>query len=50
MARQSNWDPYLFTGECEKAKFGAENVAELLALQRVEFDAAFDYTWRQAVG
>jgi hypothetical protein len=50
MARQSNWDPYLFTGECEQAKFGAENVAELLALQRVEFDAAFDYTWRQAVG
>jgi hypothetical protein len=50
MARQSNWDPYLFTGECEQAKFGAENVAELLALQRVEFDAVFDYTWRQAVG
>jgi hypothetical protein len=50
MARQSNWDPYLFTGECEQAKFGAENVAELLALQRVEFEAAFDYTWRQAVG
>lgn len=50
MARQSSWDPYLFTGACEQAKFGAENVAELLALQRVEFDAAFDYTWRQAVG
>jgi hypothetical protein len=49
MARQSSWDPYLFTGQCEQAKFGAENVAELLALQRVEFDAAFDYTWRQAV-
>jgi hypothetical protein len=50
MARQSSWDPYLFTGQCEQAKFGAENTAELLALQRVEFDAAFDYTWRQAVG
>ncbi len=50
MARQASWDPYLFTGQCEQAKFGAENVAELLALQRVEFDAAFDYTWRQAVG
>ena len=49
MARQSTWDPYLFTGQCEQAKHGAENVAELLALQRAEFDAAFDYTWRQAV-
>jgi hypothetical protein len=49
MARQMSWDPYLFTGQCEQAKFGAENVAELLALQRVEFETAFDYTWRQAV-
>ena len=49
MARQSSWDPYLFTGQCEQAKFGAENLAELVALQRAEFAAAFDYTWRQAV-
>ncbi len=23
MARQSNWDPYLFTGQCEQVRFGA---------------------------
>ena len=22
LARQSNWDPYVFTGECERARFG----------------------------
>ena len=52
MARQQNWDPYLFTGECEQARFGAEeNVRELVRLQRVEFEGLFDYCWRQsAVG
>ena len=52
MARQQNWDPYLFTGECEQARFGAEeNVRALVRLQRVEFDGLFDYCWRQsAVG
>ncbi len=51
MARQNSWDPYLFTGMCEQAKFGAEElVAECLALQRVEFEVLFDYCWRQAVG
>jgi hypothetical protein len=50
MARQSGWDPYLFTGECEQARFGAEDSArELRALQRAEFDVLFDYCWRQAV-
>ncbi|MEA3213001.1 MAG: hypothetical protein QOE70_6058 [Chthoniobacter sp.] len=49
MARQSNWDPYLFTGQCEQARHGAEElVAELVKLQRLEFDALLDYTWRQA--
>jgi hypothetical protein len=47
-ARQSDWDPYLFTGECEQARFGAENGAELAKVQRAEFEATFDYTWRQA--
>jgi hypothetical protein len=47
MAKQPNWDPYLLTGECEQARFGAEeSVAALVRLQRVEFDGLFDYTWR----
>lgn len=50
MARQENWDPYLLTGACEQARFGAEeSVPELLRLQRVEFEGVFDYTWRQSV-
>ncbi len=49
MARQSNWDPYLFTGQCEQARFGADELAgEMVALQRIEFDAIFDYCWRQS--
>ena len=49
MARQSNWDPYLFTGQCEQVRFGADEVAgEMAALQRVEFDSIFDYCWRQS--
>ncbi len=49
MARQSNWDPYLFTGQCEQARHGAEGlVGEMAKLQRIEFDAIFDYTWRQS--
>jgi hypothetical protein len=49
MARQSNWDPYLFTGECEQARFGeTESLKELAALQRVEFETLFDYCWRQS--
>ena len=50
MARQSNWDPYLFTGQCEQVRFGNNDLtAEMQALQRVEFDAIFDYCWRQSV-
>jgi len=50
MARQSNWDPYVFTGECEQARFGeTESRKQLAALQRVEFDSIFDYSWRQSV-
>ena len=49
MARQSNWDPYLFTGQCEQARFGDhDSVKELAALQRAEFDVLFDYCWRQS--
>ncbi len=49
MARQPNWDPYLLTGECEQARFGAEeSVAQLVKLQRVEFEGLFDYCWRQS--
>lgn len=49
MARQSNWDPYLFTGECEQARFGeTESLKALAALQRLEFEVLFDYCWRQS--
>jgi len=49
MARQSNWDPYVFTGECEQARFGETgSLTELAALQRAEFEALFDYCWRQS--
>ena len=49
MARQSNWDPYLFTGQCEQTRFGDDDLTgEMRALQRVEFDAIFDYCWRQS--
>lgn len=48
MARQSTWDAYLLTGECEQAAHGAEESrAECLALLRVEFDGLLDYCWRQ---
>ena len=51
MARQANWDPYLLTGECEQARFGAEElVGEMQKLQRAEFDAIFDLWWRRALG
>lgn len=47
MARQSNWDPYLFTGECEQARYGdADLLKELVQLQRAEFQTLFDYCWR----
>jgi hypothetical protein len=49
MTRQQNWDPYLFTGQCEQARFGDHDlVKELAALQRAEFDVLFDYCWRQS--
>lgn len=50
MARQFNWDPYLFTGLCEQEKYGDDSLkGELVALQRLEFEKVFDYTWRQSV-
>ena len=49
MARQPGWDPYLLTGQCEQARFGAkELVPELVKLQQIEFEALFDYSWRQS--
>jgi hypothetical protein len=50
MARQETWDPYLFTGLCEQARFGAQElVPECQRLQRAEFDAMFERAWRKAV-
>ncbi len=47
-ARQPGWDPYLFTGECEQARFGAvEKVKELGMVQLAEFEVVMDYCWRQ---
>ncbi|MGA3170111.1 MAG: hypothetical protein ABSE62_03780 [Chthoniobacteraceae bacterium] len=49
MARQSDWDPYLLVGQCEQARFGADlDQKELVTLQRIEFNAMFDYLWRGA--
>jgi hypothetical protein len=49
IARQSNWDPYLFTGACEQARFGeTEGLKDLATLQRMEFEVLFDYCWRQS--
>lgn len=49
MARQSSWDPYLFTGECEQARFGeTESLASLSELQLLEFETLFDYCWRKS--
>lgn len=51
MARQNNWDAYLFTGQCEQVRFGdTELKKECVALQLAEFEKLLDYTWRQAVG
>ena len=50
-AKQSDWDPYLFTGQCEQARFGEEELLrELQAVQRAEFEVLLDYCWRQCVG
>ena len=51
MSRQETWDPYLVTGQCEQAKFGAsELVPECRKLLRAEFDVLLDYCWRKAIG
>lgn len=47
VANQLDWDPYLFTGLCERAAFG-EPDDTLVPLQKMEFEVMFDYTWRQA--
>ena len=49
MGRQLDWDPYVFVGQCEQARFGGdENLKELTALQCLEFEVMFDYLWRDA--
>lgn len=49
MARQISWDPFLFTSQCEQARFGDEELApELQALQRSEFHVLFGYCWKQS--
>jgi len=49
VAAQSDWDPYLFTGLCERNKYGeTETTGELQKLQRMEFEVVFDYVWRRS--
>jgi len=49
VARQSGWGPYLFTGQCEQARFGAvELIPDLVKIQQIEFETLFDYCWRQS--
>jgi hypothetical protein len=51
MARQETWDPYLFTGLCEQARFGArELLPECQHLQRIEFGGVFARAWAKAFG
>jgi len=48
LGRQLSWDPFLFTTLVESFFFGDDTRAQSLAgVMRVEFEAAFDYTWRQ---
>jgi len=49
MGRQNNWDPYVLVGQCEQARFGGDqDLKELVALQRVEFEVMFDFLWHGA--
>jgi hypothetical protein len=51
MAKQSTWDAYLLTGQCEQAKHGAtELISECVALQKAEFIVLFEDCWQRAVG
>jgi hypothetical protein len=51
MAKQSTWDAYLLTGQCEQVKHGArELTAECVALQLAEFKVLFDDCWQKAMG
>jgi hypothetical protein len=50
MARQPNWDPFLFINLCEQFRFGEISYKkELSHLQREEFAVMFDYVWRRCV-
>ncbi len=50
MAKQPNWDPYLFIHLCEQYKYGETSYRkEIGHLQKVEFSVLFDYVWRQCV-
>lgn len=50
MARQETWDPYLFTGLCEQARFGdTDLIPECRALQRAEFDALLESAWEKGL-
>ena len=47
MAKQLNWDPYLFVTLCERSKYGSRtSVKTLVALQKAEFSTLLDYLYR----
>ncbi len=47
VAKQLNWDPYLFTTLCERSKHGARTPMRMLVdLQKIEFRTMLDYVYR----
>lgn len=47
MAKQLNWDPYLFATLCERSKYGSRTpVKTLVGLQKAEFTTLLDYLYR----
>lgn len=50
-AKQSDWDPYLFVGLVEQARFGASDLLPMcVALQMAEFDVVLADVWRRGFG
>ena len=47
IAKQTNWDPYLFTGMCERSKYGSRTPVKMLTeIQKAEFHGVLDYIYR----
>ncbi len=47
MAKQLTWDPWLYTGLCERFRFGDFDLERMLIqLQEIEFEVMFNHLWR----